>query len=60
MRRIAALALLLNGLLGAGCAETSLKVGLQTRSTIYANSLLEQEKGVQALLTAKPPRVGIL
>ena len=46
--------------LGTGCAETSLKVGLQTRSTIYANSLLEQEKGVRALLTANPPRVGIL
>jgi hypothetical protein len=43
-----------------GCAETSLKVGLQTRSAIYANSLLEQENGVRALLTAKPSRVGIL
>jgi hypothetical protein len=43
-----------------GCAETSVKVGLQTRSAIYANSLLEQEKGVRTLLTAKPSRVGIL
>ncbi|MFM8872784.1 MAG: hypothetical protein ACKOJI_05425 [Phycisphaerales bacterium] len=44
----------------AGCAETSVKVGLQTRSAIYANSLLEEEKGVRALLTSSPPRVGIL
>lgn len=43
-----------------GCAEMSIKVGLQTRSAIYANSLLEQERGVRALLTANPPRVGIL
>ena len=44
----------------AGCAETSVKVGLQTRSAIYANSLLEEEKGVRAILTSSPPRVGIL
>ena len=43
-----------------GCAETSVKAGLQTRSAIYANSLLEQEQGARALLTANPPRVGIL
>ena len=60
MRTLAALALLVCGFATGGCAETSLKVGLQTRSTIYANSLLEQEKGVRALLTANPPRVGIL
>ena len=60
MRRLATLTLLAFGLTAGGCAETSLKVGLQTRSAIYANSLLEQEKGVQALLTANPPRVGIL
>lgn len=44
----------------AGCAETSVKVGLQTRSAIYANSLLEEENGVRTLLTSSPPRVGIL
>jgi hypothetical protein len=44
----------------AGCAETSIKVGLQTRSAIYANSLLERERGIRALLTSDPPRVGIL
>ena len=44
----------------AGCAEASIKVGLQTRSAVYANSLLEQEKGIRAILTADPPRVGIL
>lgn len=60
MRTLAALTLVALGLLSGGCAETSLKVGLQTRSTIYANSLIEQEKGVRALLTANPPRVGIL
>ena len=60
MRTLATLALLVCGFVAGGCAETSLKVGLQTRSTIYANSLLEQEKGVRALLTANPPRVGIL
>ena len=60
MRTLATLALLVCGFVASGCAETSLKVGLQTRSTIYANSLLEQEKGVRALLTANPPRVGIL
>ncbi|MBM4007917.1 MAG: hypothetical protein FJ292_10275 [Planctomycetes bacterium] len=60
MRTLAALTLVALGSLSGGCAETSLKVGLQTRSAIYANSLLEQEKGVRALLTANPPRVGIL
>ena len=60
MRTLAILALLVCGFVAGGCAETSLKVGLQTRSTIYANSLIEQEKGVHALLTANPPRVGIL
>jgi len=44
----------------AGCAETSIKVGLQTRSAIYANSLLEEEKGIRTILTSDPPRVGIL
>jgi hypothetical protein len=60
MRRLATATLLALSLAASGCAETSLKVGLQTRSAIYANSLLEQDKGVQALLTANPPRVGIL
>jgi hypothetical protein len=60
MRTLATLALLACGFVTGGCAETSLRVGLQTRSAIYANSLLEQDKGVLALLTAKPPRVGIL
>lgn len=44
----------------AGCADTSLKVGLSTRSAIYANSLLERERGVRTLLTATPARVGTL
>ena len=60
MRTLKALTLAALVITSTGCAETSLKVGLQTRSAIYANSLLEQEKGVRALLTAKPSRVGIL
>jgi hypothetical protein len=60
MRTLKALTLAALIIISGGCAETSLKVGLQTRSAIYANSLLEQEKGVRALLTAKPSRVGIL
>ena len=55
------LAALLAGLAAlGGCAEASIKVGLQTRSAIYANSLIEEEKGIRAILTADPPRVGIL
>jgi hypothetical protein len=60
MRTLSTLTLAALIITSTGCAETSLKVGLQTRSAIYANSLLEQEKGARALLTAKPSRVGIL
>ncbi len=52
--------LLLAGALAGGCADATLQVGLHTRSAVYANSLLEQEKGVMAILTANPPRVGTL
>lgn len=44
----------------AGCADTAIKVGLQTRSAVYANSLLEAGSGPKAILTSNPPRVGIL
>jgi hypothetical protein len=59
MRPIATL-LLVAGALAGGCADTKLQVGLHTRSAVYANSLIEREKGVLAILTANPPRVGTL
>ncbi len=37
-----------------------MKIGVHTRSAIYASSLLDHEGGVRALLTAKAPRVGTL
>lgn len=43
-----------------GCGEASMKVGLHTRSAVYANSILERDGGARAILTAKPPRVGTL
>jgi len=43
-----------------GCGETSMKVGVHTRSAIYGNSILERDGGPRAILTAKPPRVGTL
>ena len=55
-----ALLLAVAGAAAGGCADTKLQVGLHTRSAVYANSLIEQEKGVLAILTAKPPRVGTL
>ena len=55
-----ALLLAVAGAAAGGCADTKLQVGLHTRSAVYANSLIEQEKGVMAILTAKPPRVGTL
>lgn len=55
-----ALLLAMAGAAAGGCADTKLQVGLHTRSAVYANSLIEQEKGVMAILTAKPPRVGTL
>ena len=58
--RVPAILLLLAGALAGGCADIKLQVGLHTRSAVYANSLLEQEKGVMAILTANPPRVGTL
>ena len=58
--RAHAIVLLLAGALAGGCADIKLQVGLHTRSAVYANSLLEQEKGVMAILTANPPRVGTL
>lgn len=57
---VRALMLAVPALLLGGCAETAVKVGLQTRSAIYANSLLEGASGARALLTSNPPRVGIL
>ena len=42
MRTLAALTIVACSLMSVGCAETSVKAGLQTRSAIYANSLLEQ------------------
>ena len=59
MRPIATL-LLVAGALAGGCADIKLQVGLHTRSAVYANSLIEREKGVLAILTANPPRVGTL
>jgi hypothetical protein len=59
MKPIATL-LLVAGALAGGCADTKLQVGLHTRSAVYANSLIEREKGVLAILTANPPRVGTL
>ncbi|MBM4098492.1 MAG: hypothetical protein FJ260_00830 [Planctomycetes bacterium] len=58
--RVRAVLLLLVGALAGGCADIKLQVGLHTRSAVYADSLLEQEKGVMAVLTANPPRVGTL
>ena len=60
MRRSAILASIALCLAAAGCAETSIKAGMQTRSAIYANSLLERSNGIRALLTSDPPKVGIL
>ncbi len=47
-------------LAAAGCAETSIKAGMQTRSAVYAASLLGGSDGARALLTSNPPKVGIL
>jgi len=58
MRVAAAMALL--ALPCTGCADTAVKVGLQTRSAIYANSLLDGAKGARAILTSDPARVGVL
>lgn len=58
--RFIALSALLAGAALFGCADTKLQVGLHTRSAVYANSLLEQEGGIQPILFAKPPRVGTL
>jgi hypothetical protein len=58
--RTIAIMLLAAGALAGGCADVKLQVGLHTRSAVYANSLLEQENGVMAILTANPPRVGTL
>jgi hypothetical protein len=61
MARIANLLLLCcSALLGLGCGEASMKLGLHTRSAIYGNTVLERDGGARAILTAKPPRVGTL
>lgn len=37
-----------------------MKIGVHTRSAVYAKSVLERDGGARAILTAQPPRVGTL
>ncbi len=43
-----------------GCADTTVQVGLHTRSAVYVRSLLGPDMDARAILTSNPPRVGTL
>ena len=43
-----------------GCANTSVQVGLHTRSAVYVGSLMGPNMDVRSILISTPPRVGTL
>jgi hypothetical protein len=55
---VASAALLLS-MLGA-CTDTSVRVGLHTRSATYAHSVLERDSEIRSIMTSTPPKVGVL